>query len=198
MPLFEVIGTPPDVPPEKKIPMKLIRKMHDTTYRYECSTGIMLLRRITLFDLEEKQIELENIHPEYGRAARASEPLWAIVKGGGTLDAAQMQQLQEAKVILVPYAQEFAVCCFIEPKLESSRDLSDVLFEMVPEERAELLKVLQTLANPSPDGKIQTVALALSRAFGIKIFDEDLSIEKMPAQVAVAMLNVLVDENKKA
>jgi hypothetical protein len=198
MPLFEIVGTLPDIPNEKKISMKKIRKMHETQFKFECSLGTMYLRRLTLFDYEDKQLELTEKHPEYEQAIRTSAPLREILTAGGSLEAAQMEQLQDAKKTLTPYAQEFAVCCFIEPKLEGSMDLSHLLFEMVPQERLELLEALKLLSNAAPDGKIDTAALAISKAFGIKLFDEDMSVEKMPAQVAVALLNVLADEKKKA
>lgn len=140
-------------------------------------------------------------HPECAKIQDEARELWRIRDKGGKLDAAQQERLEQLSAQLVPYSDEYAARCFVTHDeddkeillLGGAQDLSDLLFEIRnPKETQELLTLLAILANPSPDGTIDTVGLMLAKAFHIPLAD-DLTVENMTAQQAVALFAALTD-----
>jgi hypothetical protein len=196
MPLFDIVASSYQIPPEKRVPLADILAMHRQVYKFESSLGTMLLRRLTQLDLEAVSIKLSKEHPEYAKIGAQAAPLWQMLEGGGQLSPEEMERLQALAEQLQPYTHEYAVRCFIEPAIKDGTELSHLLFEMkAKDEREKLLMLLTLLANPSPDGKVETVGLLLSQEFGIPLA-EGLTVENMPAQTATVLTSAIRDKQE--
>jgi hypothetical protein len=192
MPLFEIKGKANDIADEKKVPMAEILALHRARWDFVSSLGTIRLKRLTLLDQEATIIKLERGHPEYFALQKEASELWHLADKGVHLNPEQQEQLNGMVEKLQPFAHEFSVGCFEEPKLKDGSELGDLLFELPPKEREELLGALAMLANPSPDGKVETVSLMLAKEFGLKL-TEDMTVENMTAQTATALTRNVID-----
>jgi len=186
------IKNPKPLADEMKVPMADILKAHRERWDFVCSLGTIRLRRMTLLDQEATIIRLERDHPDYFELSRQASDLWHTSDRGGSLSPEQQAQLSDLVQKLQPYAHEFSARCFEDPELKDGSELSDLLFEMRPDEREQLLGILSRLTNPSPNGKVETVGLMLAKEFGLKLAD-DLTVENMTAQQATVLTRQIVD-----
>jgi hypothetical protein len=192
MPLFEIKGKANDIPDEQKVPMAMILALHRERWDFVSSLGTMRLKRLTILDQEATIIKLEREHPEYFVLQKEASELWHMADKGVCLNPEQQEQLNGLVEKLQPFAHEFSVGCFEEPKLKDGSELGMLLFELQPYEREELLTKLSILANPSPDGKVETVGLMLAKEFGIKL-SNDLTVENMTSVQATALTRHIID-----
>jgi hypothetical protein len=186
------IKNPSPLSDEKRIPIAKILAAHRERWDFVCSLGTMRLKRMTLLDQEATIIRLEQEHPEYFEMSKQARELWHLADKGAALSPEQSGQLSALVVKIQPFAHEFSARCFEDPALNDGSELSHLLFELQPEEREKLLGVLAKLANPSPNGKVETVGLSLAKEFGLKLA-EDLTVENMTAQQATVLTRQLVE-----
>lgn len=192
MPLFEIKGNINNIPAEKKVSMKDILEMHRMRWDYTCSLGTIRLRRLTLLDQEKTVIRLEREHPDYFKLSERAGQLWHAVDAGGALSPEEQIEMTDLIVKLQPYAHEFSCACFEDPIVNSGEELGHLLFELKTDERQELMDILMTLASSIVDGKLNSVALTLSKEFNIKLTD-DLTMENMTASQAVSLIKNMND-----
>ena len=197
MSMFEIRGAPPDIPAEKRVPWEDIISLYETVYDYHCSLGVIRLKHIGALDHDATEIRIQARLPKYRKAAEEVAALQKTLEGGGSLDADQMVKFDELIKIMALHAHEFTVSCFIEPKIKKPEELSYLFFELKPEEREELYKMLSVLANPSVGGKVSATIATLSQMFHVPLAKE-MTMENMPAKVADALTQVVAERVKTA
>lgn len=179
----------------RKIPLKDILTQHRKRYKIALSVGDVVLKKLTLLDSEVVYDRLCTTVSGFVDNSKEAAELFKLAETykdhpTGGLDAAQLSRLNELGGWLKRYAYEYAIPCFIEPKLQSVDELSALMESLTVDEKKSLKRVIMQLTSQEPGGAVSDVGILIAKEFNIPM-PADLNLENMTQEQAAAFAKTL-------